>query len=298
MWGGEKKLIPDITLKITMRKINGFWSYYFCAILLSLVLDCIINKKYLRHFIAGIISFIPNLLMVRGAGIAFDNEFFTMTGDWYLSVMILSCFLLIPFLLFNYEWCVKLIFPILGLFGLGMLTQKFGSFIVLRQVEGLFIGGMWRGLCEMALGATAFELSRYIGKFADSVLYKIILTIVKYASLGVAFLYVSGNFETITSAIALIGLFFFVSLSFSSGTYKIREFWYCDILGKISLPIFLSHCTIRRLGITKYGSNISKIEVYKLIVISLVFSMLVMCLGECIKRIIKMIRDNYNRAVV
>lgn len=266
----EKNLIPNYTYSFMKRKICVFYPYFISVILLNMVfLRILVNKNSFFDVVKNIIRGIPTYFLFHMNGIMYNGNM-ELGGGWYLSAMVLALFFLYPILLYNYEWATKIIFPIIGITGLGILFINFGSIIVVKQT--LFMvgtGGVLRAISEIALGAWSYEIALKFKRegVQFTKLSAVFLTIIKYACfIGVLF-YAFYGFSSSYSPIVFIFCLLGIMLSFSEMTVCIPSNSLTRFLGKYSLLVYITHQFFRALAVSLFGTTI---EVWKLIIIILI----------------------------
>lgn len=286
--GIDRNIIPSETYQFLKRKISNFYGYFFVSWLLLVLYVIIVERQSIAYIVKGLISVVPNLTLTRQAGFALPNESLALTGDWYLSVMILASLILYPIMLLSYKWSIRIIFPILGLFGLGLIQTQYETLIVVHQAETfILLGGMWRGLCEMALGAWGYAMVQIIKKYDFTKLSIVGLTIVKYSCMVPIILYIFLHSSDSYSIVMLIFCLGFVMLSFSGKTYGIQGNYLILFLGKFSLPVFVSHGLLRRVGLFLWGNEAKFCQVILLVVLSYVVAFGVMMISDFVQGVLK-----------
>ena len=288
---GNKNLIPDMTWTFIKRKLSGFYSYFIIAIFIQFVFVIIIEKPGVIQAIKYLVANIPSSLLVEMGGLRVPNNILYVGGSWYLSVMMLSVLILYPILLFNYEWSSKIFFPIFGLFGLGIIYTKYATIVLnFESITNMFLGGMLRGLSEMALAVWGYEIAQKIKAYNLTKLSVILLTIVKYISLIIIILFAGSTANSCYTIAAFICCLVVVILSFSEKTINISYNTVTKFLGKISLPIYLTHCIFRRISERFIGIDAEVWKISIMIVACIVFSCVVMAITDFITKYLKNIK--------
>lgn len=253
----EKEQIPTQTYLFVKRKIAGFFRYFAAALLINFVVcRVILQKNSLKILLENVIKSIPRILMFDYAGMRVDN-FVQLGTDWYLSAMILSIIIIYPILLYRYDWASKIILPLTGLFGFGILYINYGGFNPNNEIMFSFLEtNLVRAIGGVSLGVWAYEMSLLIGKWKLTNLSKVLLTIFKWICFLSFILYsyssFGSKFQPSFYALCLIG----IMISFSENSYNIPYNSITNLLGKLSLPIYLIHIIPRRICQLLYGSNV------------------------------------------
>lgn len=176
---------------------------------------------------------------------------FYLNGTWYISAMLIVIFIIYPFLSSNYDLYVRIITPILFLAYLFYGFQYEGGVCMVTKVIGIVYQGTIRTIADISLGCFAFEICRNIqGKTKQ----KWILSLLEIVSYVVVIYYACfhgySNFDFTAVILICIG----IVLTFSSETYLYRlcngklilNRFFC-FLGKLSLPIYLTHLLLVQL---------------------------------------------------
>lgn len=171
--------------------------------------------------------------------------------------MILSIIIIYPILLYRYDWASKIILPLTGLFGFGILYINYGGFNPNNEIMFSFLEtNLVRAIGGVSLGVWAYEMSLLIGKWKLTNLSKVLLTIFKWICFLSFILYsyssFGSKFQPSFYALCLIG----IMISFSENSYNIPYNSITNLLGKLSLPIYLIHIIPRRICQLLYGSNV------------------------------------------
>lgn len=249
----ERKDIANQTWKYSIRKIKRFYGYF----LVSIFLNQIIRNIWIRHWTfsqlwEGFIKSIPTFGLFF-LGTNSQDIGMNVPHSWFLSAMMVSCFILYPLLLLNYNSFIKLIFPVVSIVLLGYLfsTQKS---LALSEQFGQYINlGILRGIAEMALGASLYELSVWLkGKILATGKKAIIISAIKYLCYLQTILFAFGVYND--KRYSLHALFFCaigLLLSYSEAGIYIHSNSVTAYLGKISLPIYIFHGIFHH-GIKEY----------------------------------------------
>ena len=262
--------------------------YYFCVIILDVIIRYIlINKisiiKIAYYFLCSIPTFSMTFM-----GLNYSTMSLYVGNTWYLSIMMISIFILYPLLLRNYNYSVKILFPFLTVVILGYLYSTNGA-ITIRNGEwsGFAYYGVLRAIAETALGCSLFQLSKTIIERKPLILYstkitvKTLLTVFKLFCYSVVVIYGFGSFMGIDFPFSFdLHALFFCSIgilfSFSNVGFCIPDYSFTRYLGKISLPIFIFHGFIRYTIVDIVGDSVSNELIIAFIIISIVGSVILM----------------------
>ena len=285
--------IANGTWKYIIRKISKFYPYYLMVVLLT-VLKSVYFRVTTGQRLIGIVDellrSIPTLSMTFMV-LNYDTMTLYVGNTWYLSIMIVSMFVLYPFLLKDYNISTKLVFPVLSLFLLGYVYYQYAVITEWEEWSGFCYSGIFRGIAEIALGASLYPLSCWLSTHGAWLLYskkpgyKLLITLVKILSYLVVLLFAAGLEREDFDLYALLFCAVGVVLSFTNAGYTIPDNRVTRNLGQISLPIFIFHGFIRWTIYGRVGSRpVSLAFVFAMIVITLLLSLALMLLTDfCMK---------------
>ncbi len=281
--------IANNTWQYIMNKVKSFFPYYLMAFLLLIPFVLILRKWTLVKFIKELLQSIPLLsLTFLGWGV---RGKLCLLGSWFLSAMIIACFVLYPMLLKNYHISTKLIFPLLGMVLVSYNYKCYSSITALTENVTFLAGGIIRAISEIAIGASIYELSLKIKSLGQekSFFCSVILTSIKYFSYLVAILYATRFYNSITDIDYLLWLVVAVTLSFSGVGFAIKESSFTRYLGKISLPVYIFHMLVVSSAYQVLGKNISMAILILIIVTSILFSVAFMYITDFFVKKIKVL---------
>lgn len=207
---------------------------------------------------------------------------------WYLSAMLLSMLILYP-LAVKFKNSYGVICLVLAIFGIGYLVRIHnGSIADFRTKDcGLLYYGMLRGLCETALGAACYQMSKYISKTIASS-YKLFLTLIKYAGYIISVVYVFSGISNKYEPIVLIIMTGCLVLTASEVTYNIPYNKFTAFCGGFSLPLYLFHSVVLRCISSIRGTEkLSTAETVFVIITIVVMSFIFKCLCDLAMKLIK-----------
>lgn len=241
--------IPSSTWRFTFGKLKTFYRYYFFGILAQILIkDIIVQHESFGDLVRSIVR----------SGPTFTLTFYTLTwpdvslyigSTWFLSAMILCMFVLYPIILKNFDRAVKIIMPIIFVFTAGYVLHEFKSLHNVKVWSDWFYSGIPKTFAEIALGAACYYIPEKINYIRNEVfisqkLADVLFTIVKWVSIVVVFLYSLGVSKKTYDLECLVLSAVFISISFSEAGYRIQGNRLTDLLGKLSLPLFIFHKVI------------------------------------------------------
>ena len=201
------ELIGTETAQMMWKKIKNVFPYHLFAIILTII----VNAYFLENTVKGRISYVVDswasvfFLQVFGFDSTWVNKL-----TWYLDVWLMVTFIFWYFLRRHYEAFVKIVCPLLALFVLGYMAHEYNSLAGIDGWTGHFYKCFLRGMSEMALGCSAYSLTRQLNKIEFTKAGKNILAIVELVCYLLVFGYavtgVDPKYSFPTLFIMMIGL--------------------------------------------------------------------------------------------
>lgn len=157
--------------------------------------------------------------------------------------MLIAMMIIYPICKKFYYTFTRYFAPLSAILILGWLTYTQSNLTSPHTWLGLCFTGLLRAVAEISLGATCFEISRYIQSIDLAKGKKILLTLLEIGTFVIICLYIVSDLSKKYDAIIAMLLFVLVFLAFSGVSYGSGLFnnKLCYFLGKTSLPIYLSH---------------------------------------------------------
>ena len=213
-------------------------SVAFILALVTAILDEHVYMSFVKT-IKYIVGSIPNFFLIQMSGI---NIISPNHLEWYISAMLIAMALLFPFCIKYYRTFTRYVAPLLAILILGYLQAQTSRLTGVKTWTFITYKSVFRAIAEIALGATAFEISRYLSSREWSKSQKnisILLGIFCFSAVTV-YLFINKfyNFEII----ALILLFILVIVSFSDIAGIATKFnnKVVFFLGKFSMSVYLA----------------------------------------------------------
>lgn len=277
--------IANETWRFMMGKISKIYPHFVVTLLLQLVLvHLIVNYKGIMDAASIFLHSMPAFTMTH-LGLNFGSRMLFEGNSWYLSAMVISLFVLYPVLLKYRDLATKVIFPAAGLFILGYMNQTLGFISSFSNWTGFCLSGILRGISVIALGAALYALIQWIKEqFVERnmelrLIPKLIITAAKIACFGLVVVYiVAYPFDNINAFFyMMIGL----ALSFSGLGYSIPASKFTELLGKLSLPIYIYHGVHRNMAVCMFtDAEISDGLFWGMCAVSIAASICLMYLTE------------------
>lgn len=259
------------TIQFVFHKWFALFPFHVIAFAITFITIVIVRQLSFTESIARLIKGMPNFFLIQRTGIYAEN---IIGVEWYVSVMLLSLFILYPVCKRNYDVFTRILAPLTGVFLVGYLSEKYGYLSGASLWDGIISKAQLRGLAEICLGAFAFEVSRFIGRYVFSKFQRFILSCIEYGCYLAVLIFTCSQVGVKYEPYALYMLAVAVCLSFSGVTYGQNLFQnrVCLILGKMSLPVYLSQNAVR-LAVEHYCKDTLPVSIQFLIILVGVFSL-------------------------
>ncbi len=239
-------LIGTETAQVMWKKIKHIFPYHLFAILLTIA----VNSAYLcdtaleRYYY--VMDSWSSLFFLQVFG--FDSTWVNKL-TWYLDVWLMVTFVFYFLLRKYYDIFAKIICPILACFVLGYLAKNYVSIAGVDDWTGNFYKCFLRGLAEMALGCSAYSLTRCINKLSFSKRGKVVMALLEFICYLLVFNYacteMSPKYSFPIIFIMWVGLILtFSDINPAHGIFDKPVF---ELMGKASLLIYLNQFYVIRL---------------------------------------------------
>ncbi|MBR4514664.1 MAG: acyltransferase [Lachnospiraceae bacterium] len=236
--------IPSEVCRYTLKKAAYFYKYFIVTLIIFFGMQ-IANqvslyggKTAVTQAYKRIVDSIPHFLLIDEP--LHKQGSLYVTGNWYLSVLVVATFILYALILRYGRSFTVLVCPVASLFLTGYITSAAGSFHPVHAGSVSF--GFLRGLAEMCMGACMYELSAVIkDKVGDKRGSRVLVTVVKYLLFVGIMLFALGAIDEAYAVSFYLMAAIAVCLSYSGAGYGIAGNVITDHAGKISLIIYLVH---------------------------------------------------------
>lgn len=232
--------LADDTLQFVKRKLGGFYPELIAAELIGILFIFATSTLPLRSILKYLVKGVPSdLLLLSMTGWAKGLN----APTWYLSTMIMTFLVLYPCLRKWPDMMGKVILPLSGVLLIGALFKTSDSLLNPYGDFGLTYRANVRGFAEIALGVTAYYIARRLSELPLKNLAQTLLMLVKWGGYGALFFFMYTAKGDSIQEYYFIGLFIALCITFSRQTpdaylYDRKLIYF---LGRISLPMFLSH---------------------------------------------------------
>ena len=229
------------SLRFLLKKCKGFWLEHSIAFVLILTAICIFNEAGVLEKIRYIFSSLPSYFLVQMSGLQIVNP----NGvEWYLSAMLISMFVIYPFLRRHYDFFARYIAPTAAILILGYLILKTGSLANVSAEMMLGRKALFRGFAEICAGIFTYEVAQQLKiwlKGFNQKRLRVLLEAVSLISFAFIMVFIVSNLGNMYQ----FYIVFFGALLLICADLKncYERKWinspFILFLGKLSLPIYL-----------------------------------------------------------
>ena len=252
---GAPEDIGSGTLKFMWHKIRAILPMHIVFWVLSFISLVIARSWDIGTSLRKLTDAVPSFFLIQMLGF---NGTSPNHVTWYLSVMLISMFVIYPFLRRYYSVVSKVFAPAAGMFILGHLYLKYGSLTGVMTVDGIFYKSMLRGFAEILIGICTYEIAEYVKASKPGRVKSLLFTVSAFVLLAVSGAYMmltlSARFEFmivfISAALLVIA---YSGQGLLSGALNNR---FTAFLGKLTLPVYLSQVVMINL-ICRFGADLS-----------------------------------------
>ncbi len=226
----------------TWRRIKGVYLPYLLALLLATVLDFkrLLSFQGFEGFMETYAPYVAFLTLTEELGFI-DHWPVVLVGGWFLSVLIISGFLLYSLLEYNEKKTAKVILPFIVLIGFTFFFSQgpsTGNFSVIGAISIPLL----RGFLEMGLGVFIFYIiSENQEALSQKKTFITVISLVSFA-IFIALLFVKKHFDSyIIILFPLILTGFFIPDPPIKRLYDRCPTKILAWLGALSLEIYVIH---------------------------------------------------------
>ena len=240
------ELIGTETAQVMWKKIKHIFPYHLFAITLTIIVNVIYLCDTAEERFYYIADSWASLFFLQVFG--FDSTWVNKL-TWYLDVWLMVTFIFYFLLRKHYDIFAKIICPIMACFVLGYLAKSYTGIAGVDDWTGNFYKCFLRGFAEMALGCSAYSLTRCVNKLKFSKNGKVVMAILEVACYLVVFEYACSKMPVKYSFPTIFVMWVGLILTFSdiNPAHKIFDHPIFDWMGKASLLIYLNQFYVIRL---------------------------------------------------
>ena len=235
----DTTLIGTETARMMWKKIKNVFPYHLFAIILTIIVNAYFLENTAKGRIAYVIDSWASVFFLQVFG--FDSTWVNKL-TWYLDVWLMVTFLFWYFLRKHYDTFVKIVCPLIALFVLGYMAHEYNSLAGIDGWTGHFYKCFLRGLAEMALGCSAYSLTRQLNKMSFTLVGKRILAVMELGCYLLVLRYAVTGVNPKYSFPILFVMCIGLILTFSNVNpcHEVFDNPVFDWCGKMSLLIYLN----------------------------------------------------------
>lgn len=232
-----------IALSFSVRRVKKLFPAKTLAFLLYFCFYIYDNKIGITAAIKLVINSIWELLFFDMAGFGVSDKYFVFQA-WYLSALIIAGYFISYFYLKKRDTFIYLVAPISIILIYGRLATTIGT--VDRHRSFAYPGiaeGLLRAFAGISLGIIAYHFYEYLSDKVLSRFFARLLCIIEIAGLLALLITVYRGGHTKKDFLIILFFGFLIIMSFWNQTPldHLLDNKFSAFLGRISLPIFLTH---------------------------------------------------------
>lgn len=227
-------------LRFLWKKYRRILPEHAVAFVITFIIYCIYKRLTAAGIVFGAVESIPAFLLLQmsGLGLLTVNHI-----EWYISAMLLGMALLYPICRRYYYGFTRYVSPLLSLFIIGFFFHDSKALTGVMTWMGFSYKGTIRAVVELSLGATIFEITRYIADGHPLSIGTLRFTraaeIVSFCGVTLFMLLtLQKKYEVYALACMMVLLISAVVRQPASGRFFDRPLFY--FLGEFSFPLYLS----------------------------------------------------------
>lgn len=283
----DDKTLSKNHLQFIGRKFFSIFPYHVVAFVLAIVAYTVSNQMGLSKIIMYVSKSLPNFLLIEMSGINLSNPNHI---EWYISCMLLAMAILYPLCIRYYYRFTRFFAPLLAILLLGYMQYTTGQLTGVSQWMGICYKSLLRAIAEIALGAAAFEICRYMQGRSWSALQRGLFTLTELTCFVLTMIFILYTFPFEIEVLVLFLLFVLVTLAFSGVSYGAGIFKnkLCYWLGSISLSMYLAQLPAIYIATGAFGPSGIKSQMTVAIALTALFMIIVKIGGDMLNKVCKL----------
>ena len=230
-------------------------------------------------------SKLPSILFLQQTGITKTSANF-ISVEWYIASMLLALAIIYPLLRKNYDVTARIVAPVGSVMLMGFLIRNYGKFPNSKEYHGWFYDSNFRAIAIILLGVFAFEVSRIIVEKGIFERNKIMLIIVENVCFIFAIYFTFSNLKKYESYL-VAALFIAITICLSREVKcKFYNNKFVYLLGKLSLPIYLSQNVVRKVVQLYFADLRIRWQAVIIVVLTIVVGILVQIITDQVEKLI------------
>lgn len=154
-------LIGTETAQVMWKKIKNIFPYHLFAIIITIIVNAIYLEETTQARLNYLVDSWASVFFLQVFG--FDSTWVNKL-TWYLDVWLMVTYFFYYFLRKHYDTFVKIVCPLVALFVLGYLAHEYDGLAGVDGWTDHFYKCFLRGMSEMALGCSAYSMTRRLNK--------------------------------------------------------------------------------------------------------------------------------------
>ena len=228
------------------NKIKPLLFFYVLAVICSYSCTVVTKNFTVSQSVHNFLLGIWDLSFLRASGI---KTYGLVRATWYLSAMFISMLALYPLLRRLKDQFTHILAPLITIFFLGFLSQKFGNLDQYVNHYAFIFTGVMRALAEISLGCICYAVCEKLRTMNLTLFARILITLTQIAGYGAVLYWATDlpmkQFDFVMVAFLAVS----ITLSFSGQGILVPLFHgsFFTLLGKLSMVIYLNHMWIKDL---------------------------------------------------
>lgn len=257
---------------VAIGKLKQIFPYYISSFILCYVVYIYSKTSSLSDLLRNLVTAIPEIIGLAGIGM---NYQYVNSVTWYISAMILACWVCSYILHKNPDFYIHVFAPVTFIMIFAYEASAVGTVIMWNEFSGIVLNSVIRGLEGVCSGAIVYLLVEYI---ASKERNKVILSLLEFVGYFAVFFYCF-IMKTDRNTSLYITLLFpvLIALTASKATYSFDFFnrKIFSFAGVFSLLLYLNHLFVKTRIVGHYFYEIP-FEIAFMIYI--VFTVLISCI--------------------
>ncbi|MCM1545372.1 MAG: acyltransferase [Ruminococcus sp.] len=261
------------------KKYMGIFPQHMVAFALTVIVVAAVDGYTIKKFLLYLIDSVPNFFLVQMTGINYTSPNHV---EWYISCMLIAMAVLYPVLRKYYDSFTRYVAPLLAILLIGHMVYTTHKLSGVSTWYGVGYKSLLRAVAEIALGTTAFELSRYMRSKRYVHKWQAAFTVAEVGCLALTVLYSVSDFSSKYEIYSVPLIFVIITICLSGQSLGHRMFnnKVAYFLGRLSLPIYLAQIAAIKLTNEVAAEQRLAVKLMAAIITTFVFALIVMKLGE------------------
>lgn len=240
-------------LDYILHRLKGIYPEYLIALFLAFLIDWRADYSGAKEFLISMWQMIGlfkwDFLFMHYIGMDVP---IAMRSIWFLSPLIILSVMIYAFLLYNRDFFVYVICPVLSVFIMVFIYREFGTLAMQTQTVWITNGAVFRALFELCFGILAYEITQYLKEKEWSRCSRIGCAVTECFCICITVLQIMWHKYSDFIFIFVFMYLLIVSFSGKSCFLRFCNHDFCRKLGSISYPLFLCHLVLSRFALN-YG---------------------------------------------